>query len=141
MTVLESDAIVSSEVALHIAIGHYKGSQEPSVSTEIQQLRTLILDGLDETSASSSSSKSKWPVKNYFSMVAKGELPLVIEVDKADTIASLILLKKENENAAEGRYELRWIMCVSLLDQSSTAFVTDRRMSVQLWRTRSPPRC
>jgi len=124
MTVLESDAIVSSEVALHIAIGHYKGSQEPSISTEIQQLRTLLLDGLDGTS-SSSSSKSKWPVKNYFSMVAKGELPLVIEVDKADTIASLILLKKEIENAAEGRYELRWIMYVSLLDQSSTDIVTE----------------
>lgn len=58
-------------------------------------------------------------------MVAKGELPLVIEVDKADTIASLILLKKEIENAAEGRYELRWIMYVSLLDQSSTDIVTE----------------
>ena len=47
-------------------------------------------------------------------MVAKGELPLVIDVDKADTIANLILLKKQVENAAEGRYELRWIMCVPL---------------------------
>lgn len=104
--VLEKEAIIGSEVALHIALGHYKGSQEPSISTEIAQLRQLLLKGLAESSFSSSSTA------DYFARVVKGELPLVIEVDKEDTIASLILLKREIEARAQTQThsEMRWIL-------------------------------
>ncbi|GAA6021304.1 hypothetical protein JCM11491_005797 [Sporobolomyces phaffii] len=104
--ILESEAIISDRAALHVAIGHYKGSQEPSVSTEIAQLRSLLLAGLDSEQAATATRVEV----DYFGLVAKGELPLVIEVDKADTIASLILLKHEVEAAAENRYSMRWII-------------------------------
>jgi len=106
--VLDSGAIVGSEAALHVQIGHYKGAQEPSVSTEIAQLRSLLLNGLE--SAPSTSFTSAASPTDYFSLAIKGEIPLVIEVDKADTIASLILLKREIEKKAESRYDMKWIL-------------------------------
>jgi len=105
--VLDSGAIVGSEAALHVQIGHYKGAQEPSISTEIAQLRSLLLNGLESASSTSFTSASS---TDYFSLAVKGEIPLVIEVDKADTIASLILLKREIEKKAESRYDMRWIL-------------------------------
>ncbi|GAA5986559.1 hypothetical protein JCM5350_001371 [Sporobolomyces pararoseus] len=126
--ILDSEAIVGAEAALHVQIGHYKGSQEPSVSTQIAQLRSLLFDGLDESFAP--------PSKNYFSLVVKGELPLVIEVDRADTIASIILLKREVEAKAENRYEMRWIISGA----QEAHLVADQLAEASISVILSPPR-
>ncbi|GAA5966695.1 hypothetical protein JCM3765_007601 [Sporobolomyces pararoseus] len=126
--ILDSEAIVGSEAALHVQIGHYKGSQEPSVSTQIAQLRSLLFEGFDDSFAS--------PSKNYFSLVVKGEIPLVIETDRADTIASLILLKREIETKAEGRYEMRWIVSGA----QEAHLVADHLAEASIAVILSPPR-
>lgn len=93
----------------HRTIGHYKGTQMPSISTEIAELRGLLLGGLRGDAATSEGT-------DYFTLVAKGEIPLVINAWKADVIATLILLKKEVERTSIslGGKKLKWVMCVVL---------------------------
>ncbi|GAA5935728.1 hypothetical protein JCM1841_003651 [Sporobolomyces salmonicolor] len=109
--VLEPGAILSEDVALHVTIGHYKASQTPSISTEIAELRGLLLDGLvSDPTASPASVRPTWPAQNYFARVAKGDLPLVINAWKADVLASLVKLKREIENKGGRPGKLRWII-------------------------------
>ena len=78
---LAKGAVIQEVTALHIAID----SSTPSVSTHIAALRNLFNgEGEGELGA-------------YFEDVVQGELPLVIEVQSADVMASLINLKKEVE--------------------------------------------
>lgn len=79
----------------------------PSISTEIAELRGLLLGGLRGDAATSDGT-------DYFALVARGEIPLVVNAWKADVIATLILLKKEVEAASTlmGGKKLRWVMCV-----------------------------
>ncbi|OAX43328.1 composite domain of metallo-dependent hydrolase [Rhizopogon vinicolor AM-OR11-026] len=75
---LENGAVIQDVAALHVQIGH--SNKGPSVSTQIAALRNMLLG--DETSS-------------RFSEVAKGVIPLVVQVQNADIIASLIQLKNE----------------------------------------------
>ncbi|PPQ65659.1 hypothetical protein CVT26_000291 [Gymnopilus dilepis] len=78
---LAKGAVIQEVTALHIAID----SSTPSVSTHVAALRNLFNgEGEGELGA-------------YFEDVVQGELPLVIEVQSADIMASLINLKKEVE--------------------------------------------
>ncbi|GAA5942389.1 uncharacterized protein JCM15063_006228 [Sporobolomyces koalae] len=130
--ILDHEAIVEAEAALHVALGHYKGAQEPSVSTQIAQLRSLLLTGLDPHFGKISSTGSP----NRFAMAAMGEIPLVVEVDKADTIASLILLKREIETRAHGRYSLKWIIAGG----QEAHLVADELAQASIGVILSPPR-
>ncbi|KAG9316540.1 composite domain of metallo-dependent hydrolase [Chiua virens] len=78
---LQDGAVIQDTAALHVNIGH---STSRSVSTQIAALRHLLLDGTGETP---------------FDHVAKGEIPLVVQVENADIIASLVKLKHEVEAA------------------------------------------
>ncbi|KAF9241521.1 hypothetical protein BU15DRAFT_87115 [Melanogaster broomeanus] len=80
---LEEGAVVQDIAALHVNIGH---SRSGSVSTQIAALRHLLLDSASGTP---------------FDLVAKGEIPLVVQAQNADIIASLIKLKKEVEANAK----------------------------------------
>lgn len=75
---LEDGAVIQDVAALHVQIGHSK--RGPSVSTQIAALRNMLLGDKGSTT---------------FAEVAKGAIPLVVEVQNADIIASLIELKKE----------------------------------------------
>lgn len=76
---LEDGAVVQDVAALHVQIGH--SNRGPSISTQIAALRNILLN--DESSST------------RFPEVAKGAIPLVVQVQNADIIASLIELKKE----------------------------------------------
>ncbi|KAF8897048.1 hypothetical protein CPB84DRAFT_1781415 [Gymnopilus junonius] len=78
---LATGAVVQKVTALHVAID----SSNPSVSTHIAVLRNL-LNGAGEGELGA-----------YFEDIVQGELPLVIQVQSADIMASLINLKKEIE--------------------------------------------
>lgn len=104
--VLDSTAVIKDVVALHVTIGHFKLTQRASISTQIAELRGLLLG-----TTSTDSSTSTTP--DYFALAAAGEIPFVINAWKADVIASVILLKREVE-AATGK-DLKWIMYVLLL--------------------------
>ncbi|KIJ61332.1 hypothetical protein HYDPIDRAFT_96756, partial [Hydnomerulius pinastri MD-312] len=82
---LEAGAVIQDVAALHVNIG-YTRSGSPSVSTKIAALRKLLLG-----------SESG----NPFDLAAKGEIPLVVQVQNADIIASLIKLKKEVESSTK----------------------------------------
>ncbi|KAF4615672.1 hypothetical protein D9613_012510 [Agrocybe pediades] len=75
---LERGAVVQEETALHITISHLLSA---SVSTQIAALRKLLLDG-----------EGRWAT------VRKGKMHLVISVESADIMSTLIHLKKEVED-------------------------------------------
>ncbi|KAG6911111.1 hypothetical protein DXG01_003851 [Tephrocybe rancida] len=75
-------AVVQGVAALHVAVG----DSSVSVSTQIATLRRLLFGG------------GKGELTERFREVAEGSLPLVIEVQSADVMASLIRLKQEVED-------------------------------------------
>ncbi|KAJ7021523.1 carbohydrate esterase family 9 protein [Mycena alexandri] len=83
---LERGAVLQEVTGVHMRV--MQALPGPSVSTQIALLRRLLLRPVDG------------PSKEWFLKVTNGEIPLVVEVHGADIIASLILLKKEVENAS-----------------------------------------
>ncbi|KAF9462479.1 carbohydrate esterase family 9 protein [Collybia nuda] len=79
---LKKGAIVQDVTALHVAVG----SSAVSTSTQIAALRRLLFGGGQGDLASS------------FSKVTKGIMPLVVQVQSADIMASLIRLKSQVES-------------------------------------------
>jgi hypothetical protein len=74
--------VVAQEVALHVTIGTGEGeAQYPSIPTQIGALRELL------------SSKTDTDLGRAFARAARGDLPMVVNVHKADHIASLLTLK------------------------------------------------
>ncbi|TFK72449.1 hypothetical protein BDN72DRAFT_836217 [Pluteus cervinus] len=89
---LEKGAIVQEEVALHVRVDL---GMDSSVSTQIALLRHLLHleDRQDPTPSDwTSSSQGAW------ARVREGFIPLVIEVESADIMATLIRLKNEYED-------------------------------------------
>ncbi|KAF7330294.1 Carbohydrate esterase family 9 protein [Mycena venus] len=82
---LEKGAVLQEVTGLHMAVA--QALPGPSVSTQIAALRRLLLRPVEG------------PSKEWFLKVTSGEIPLVVFAHGADIIASLILLKKEVENA------------------------------------------
>ncbi|KAI0692924.1 composite domain of metallo-dependent hydrolase [Cerioporus squamosus] len=80
---LEHGAIVQSAGAVHVSI-HPSG--KPSVSTKIAVLRRLLLE------------PTSGELGTWFDKIRKGVAPLVIDVDSADIMATLISLKSEVEH-------------------------------------------
>ncbi|KAF5309156.1 hypothetical protein D9619_012722 [Psilocybe cf. subviscida] len=78
---LARGAVLQDVAALHISVD----SSSPSVSTHISALRGLL------------AGSSEGPLGDAFEQVVDGHLPLVIEVQSADIMATLINLKKETE--------------------------------------------
>ncbi|CAK5283111.1 unnamed protein product [Mycena citricolor] len=79
---LEKGAVVQEIAALHVSVT-MGNSDEASVSTQIATLRRLLLD----------------PPKSYgFKQVVEGTIPLVVDVNSADIIASLLALKRQVEH-------------------------------------------
>ncbi|OJT07354.1 hypothetical protein TRAPUB_1790 [Trametes pubescens] len=88
---LADGAIVQESGAVHVAI-HPMGV--PSVSTQIAALRRLLLH------------PSEGEAGVWFDKVKSGEVPLVVEVESADIIATLISLKSEVERELGTRLKL-----------------------------------
>ncbi|KAK3822422.1 MAG: hypothetical protein JOS17DRAFT_753523 [Linnemannia elongata] len=81
-------AIIKEKVALHVRVGqNSKSTLFPTVSSQIAYLRTNLKKAL----------AFPIPANEEFSLVVRGKLPLVIEVDNRDEIIRLIQLKKELE--------------------------------------------
>ncbi|KAJ6577401.1 carbohydrate esterase family 9 protein [Mycena capillaripes] len=82
---LERGAVLQEVTGLHMNV--LQALPGPSVSTQIALLRRLLLHPVEG------------PSKEWFEKVTKGEIPLVVQAHGADIIATLILLKKEVEDA------------------------------------------
>ncbi|KAF8522962.1 carbohydrate esterase family 9 protein [Hysterangium stoloniferum] len=84
---LEIGAVVHKTTALHLKIG-YTSNGSPSVSSQIATLRRLLL-GYGEGDQ-----------KATFEAVTNGKVPLVISVESADIMATLMQLKEEVEGTS-----------------------------------------
>lgn len=93
---LEKDAVFADEVAVHydLSLGA-KGGKTPSISSAVGTLRRSLMEALhsNETIKDPSSEKA------FLKKVVAGKIPLVLNVHSADTMASIIRLKKEVEGA------------------------------------------
>ena len=87
---LITSAIIKRVAALHVSI--VDRVNEPSISTQIAALRSLLLG------------KGKGDVGEYFNKAAKGGVPLVVATQNADVIATLLDLKQEVEGIVEGGF-------------------------------------
>jgi len=87
---LTTGAIIKPVAALHVSIVDYV--KKPSISTQIAVLRSLLLG------------KGEGDVGAYFNKAAKGEIPLVIDTENADVIATLLSLKEEVEGIVDGGF-------------------------------------
>ncbi|KAF7792287.1 hypothetical protein EIP86_003323 [Pleurotus ostreatoroseus] len=94
---LEDGAVVQDVAAVHVSLSH---GDSPSVSTEIAALRRLLLaaaKGEGDVSLQQLSSSHAG---------LKGEIPLVVEVNSADIIATVIQLKQEVESTTGRRLKI-----------------------------------
>ncbi|EPQ57395.1 carbohydrate esterase family 9 protein [Gloeophyllum trabeum ATCC 11539] len=80
---LEKGAVVQDVAALHVSVGH--GGAIPSVSTQVAALRRLL------------GSEGKGDLGRWFERVREGKTTLVVTVQNADVMATLIRLKREVE--------------------------------------------
>jgi len=85
---LTTGAIIKPVAALHVSIIDYV--KRPSVSTQIATLRSLLLGN------------GEGDIGAYFNKAAKGDIPLVVDVQNADIIATLLSLKEEVEAIVDG---------------------------------------
>jgi hypothetical protein len=111
---LEAGAVPQREVALHARIIHDGTEQNAMVSTRVATLRGLLLQGLHEKQDSIyarvvkvCSSYTQIPFIQYFIHAQlQSQLPLVISVEKADIMATLIDLKAELESVSNATLHL-----------------------------------
>ncbi|KIK69905.1 hypothetical protein GYMLUDRAFT_187332 [Collybiopsis luxurians FD-317 M1] len=78
---LDTGAVIQEVTALHIVVSH---DLNPSVSSQLAVLRNKLLESTTDSG-------------EYWNQVRTGLLPLVIQVNSADIMASLIQLKYEVE--------------------------------------------
>lgn len=76
---LAPHAVLQEVVALHVTVGH--AASEP-ISVQVSNLRKLLLGQAPDAAG-------------YWAKATKGEIPVVIAVDKLDIMARLVSLKKE----------------------------------------------
>ncbi|KAH9858830.1 hypothetical protein C2E23DRAFT_800280 [Lenzites betulinus] len=85
-------ALVQDIVAVHITLSHE--DLGPSVSTKVATLRRLLAGDVEGELGA------------WFSKVANGTIPLVVNTGSADIIATLIMLKKEVEGQTGAHMKL-----------------------------------
>ncbi|KAH9930389.1 composite domain of metallo-dependent hydrolase [Amylocystis lapponica] len=125
---LEKGAVIQDVAALHFNV-YYGGS--PSVSTQITALRTLLL------------SEGKGPLAHWIGQVKKGKIPLVVDVESADAIASLIQLKRQVEAETSKPIKLTitgaseaHLLAKELNDASIGVVITAARPHPRSWQQR-----
>ncbi|KAF9450409.1 composite domain of metallo-dependent hydrolase [Macrolepiota fuliginosa MF-IS2] len=91
---LSKGAVLQDETALHITIGAFT---TPSVSTQISLLRRLLNSG------------GEGDLGEAFKKIIKGEIPIVVAVDSADIMATLITLKREVESETKTPLQVTFI--------------------------------
>jgi len=92
---LEKGAVWADEVSLHYTLTlEAKQGRTPSISTAIAALREKLLKAIAADFV-----KDTYSEASFLKEVVKGELPLVITVHSADTIASILRLKSTVEGA------------------------------------------
>jgi len=99
---LEKGAIWDDEIALHYILSlRTKTDGTPSISSAIGQLRAKLLDAVNDGPSNTSDvpTKDQYVEKAYLKRVVSGKMPLVLSVNSADTITTIIRLKSFVDSA------------------------------------------
>ncbi|KAF8306725.1 hypothetical protein DL93DRAFT_213956 [Clavulina sp. PMI_390] len=120
---LDAGALLKESVALHVSIG-YLGTT--SISTEIGLIRKGLLGGFAGTE------RGKW-----FEKVASGNIPLVVDVQRADHIVNLLSVKAEVE--ATTKSALKLVLVGAAEAHLVADHIASAGVSVVLLPTRQPP--
>ncbi|KAK7701060.1 hypothetical protein SLS57_011865 [Botryosphaeria dothidea] len=97
---LQEGAVWADEVSVHYVLTlAAKQGKTPSISSAVGRLRDSLLKA-------NGTSGSKYSEEAYLSQVLEGELPLAIHVNSADTIAALLRVKSEVEEAVNADIRL-----------------------------------
>jgi Amidohydrolase family len=79
--VLQKDAIIQEQAALHFAIGHQaQGGSTPSISSQVALLRKILVNSANKTDT-------------IYGRAANGKIPLAISTQNKDVIAHLLKMK------------------------------------------------
>ncbi|KXT03871.1 hypothetical protein AC578_8912 [Pseudocercospora eumusae] len=102
---LEKGAISNPEVALHYTLtSNVKGGKTPSISSAIADLRTKLLKATK--TPKKKETKVQSTEEHALTKVINGNLPLVLEIHSADTIASVLRLKSEIDSNSNSTIRL-----------------------------------
>ncbi|KAK8204792.1 amidohydrolase [Phyllosticta capitalensis] len=100
---LEDGAVWADEIAVHWTLGlGAKDDATPSISSAVGALRDSLLGAIDFNDTIS----TKFSATSYLHRVVAAEMPLVIAVDSADTIASILRMKATVEKAANSKIRI-----------------------------------
>jgi hypothetical protein len=117
--------ILQRETAMHIKVSE---NTKLSTSTVIGALRKLLLDETEKSD-----------LQRYFRKVARGDIPLVVAVNRADLMASLLNLKKEvapgMKMVFEGAAEA-WLIPGEIQEASVGVIVSPPRSLPSTWDER-----
>lgn len=95
---LEEGAVWGEDVAVHYTLSlSAKGDATPSISSAVGALRSALLEAV----SSDEEVTNKFSEKAFLRKVVKGEMALVLSVHSADTIAAILRVKEEAEDAAK----------------------------------------
>lgn len=97
---LEEGAVWGEDVAVHYTLSlSAKGDVTPSISSAVGALRSALLEAV----SSDEEITNRFSEKAYLRKVVKGEMALVLSVHSADTIAAILRVKEEVEDAASAK--------------------------------------
>lgn len=97
---LEEGAVWEEDVAVHYTLSlSAKRDETPSISSAVGALRSALLEAL----SSDEETTNKFSEKAFLRKVVKGEIALVLSVHSADTIAAILRVKEEVEDAAKAK--------------------------------------
>lgn len=96
----EKGAVWADEVAVHYTLTlQAKSDKTPSMSSVVGELRQKLLDAVSELGKNETNTvKDRFTESHYLRQVTNGTLPLVITIHSADTIASIIRMKRDVED-------------------------------------------
>ncbi|KJA17908.1 hypothetical protein HYPSUDRAFT_205764 [Hypholoma sublateritium FD-334 SS-4] len=127
---LSKGAIIQHETSVHISVSL---DQTVSVSTQISALRTLLLGGAEESRQ----------IGAAMCKIREGNAPLVISVENADIMATLLGLKAEYEGLTGKRLQLTFsgaseahLLAKEIADADVSVVLTSSRPYPDSWQQR-----
>lgn len=121
-TVLDSvNALVKEEAALNFVIQH---SSSQTISQQIASIRELLLGNV-----------KKDPSRNIFARAARGQIPVVVQVDDKDEIASILSIKQAISQ--EYKHDVKFV----ILGGGESHLVADHLSRLDVPVVLMPARC
>ncbi|KAJ7638937.1 carbohydrate esterase family 9 protein [Roridomyces roridus] len=127
---MEKGAIIQPTVALHVTIHRPLAKSQLSVSSQIAGLRRLL------------TRRSETDTGKWFKRAAEGVVPLVVDVNSADIMSTLLILKAETENELGSRIRMVFSGAAEAhilakdIARANVGVILDAKPTVGVWDVR-----